>query len=185
MSTETERRPVVGYEGLYEVSSDGEVFRVASASGTQVGRKLKPSINSCGYLFVSLHRNGVRKQLLVHRIVVQAFKSNPNNLPQVNHINGIKIDNREENLEWCDCSYNQLHSYHMLGRVGNRNGKPKPEGAGVPKRPVRGTNMKTGEVVEMESTCSAGRFVHGCQGYISKTCQGKYKQAYGWQWEYI
>jgi hypothetical protein len=84
-----ERRPVVGYEGLYEVSRDGEVFRVAKCSNTWAGRKLKPVLGNHGYLYVNLYRDGVRKAHTVHRIVAQAFLANPDNLPQVNHINGI------------------------------------------------------------------------------------------------
>jgi hypothetical protein len=185
MSTEAERRPIVGYEELYEVSRDGHVFRVRGGPGARAGRKLKPQLDRHGYLRVALCRNGVRQSHSVHRIVAKAFLSNPNNLPEVNHINGIKTDNREENLEHCDCSYNHLHAYRVLGRVAYRKGKPKPKGAGTPNRPVRGTNVKTGEVVEIESACAAARFVNGSQSNICKACQGKHKTAYGWRWEYI
>ena len=187
MSTETERRPVVGYEGIYEVSRNGEVFRVAGAMGAVVGRKLKPTPNQDGYLHVDLYRNNVRQTHKVHRIVAEAFKPNPDNLPQVNHINGIKTDNRADNLEWCDARHQQLHSYRVLGRKPPcaMKGKPRPEGAGRPKRPVRGTNITTGEVVEMESASAAARFVNGHPQNIYAACQGKLKQAYGYRWEYI
>lgn len=181
-----ERRPVVGYEGLYEVSSDGHVFRVAGGMGAVAGRKLKLQLDKDGYLHVNLCRDGVRKQHTVHRIVAQAFHPNPDNLPQVNHLNGIKTDNRAENLEWADRSRQQLHSYHVLGRKPSYSmkDKPRPEGSGRPNRPVRSTNLKTGEVVEMESASAAARFVNGASTNICKACQGKLKQAYGWRWEY-
>jgi hypothetical protein len=185
MSTETERRPVVGYEGIYEVSRNGEVFRVAGAMGAVVGRKLKPTPNQDGYLHVDLYRNNVRQTHTVHRIVAQAFHPNPDNLPRVNHINGIRTDNHADNLEWCDAHHDLLHSYRVLGRVAYWKGKPRPEGFGVSKRPVRGTNIKTGEVVEMESTHAAARFVNGSQSNICSACQGKYKHAYGWRWRYV
>jgi hypothetical protein len=187
MSPEIERRPVVGYEGIYEVSSDGEVFRVGGGMGAVAGRKLNPILGSHGYLYVHLYRDGVQKTHKVHRIVAKAFHHNPDNLPIVNHINGIRTDNRAENLEWCDKSHDVLHAYRVLGRKPSygRKGKPRPEGAGSPKRPVRGTNITTGEVVDIESTHAAARFVNGSQGNIGKTCQGKYKHAYGWRWEYI
>jgi hypothetical protein len=189
MNTENtiERRPVVGYEGLYEVSRDGEVFRVFGGKNTWVGRKLKQLLNNRGYLYLTLYSNGVKKQHLVHRLVVSAFVPNPHNLPQTNHINGIKSDNCADNLEPCDSSHNQRHAYRVLGKKNARamQGKPRPEGAGKPKRPVRGTNLKTGEVVEMASTKDAARFVNGSHGHIGKSCQGKYKHAYGWRWEYI
>lgn len=184
MSELAERRPVVGYEGIYEVSRDGEVFRVAKCSNTWAGRKLKPKPDKDGYLQVVLSHNNVQKTYFVHRIVAEAFLANPDKLPQVNHLNGIKTDNRADNLEWCDNSCQQLHAIHVLGRVPGRKGKPKPEGSGRPKRPVRGTNIKTGEIVAMESISSAARFANGSNGDICNACQGKHKTAYGYRWEY-
>jgi hypothetical protein len=191
MSESAERRPVVGYEGIYEVSSEGDVFSVIDRKGSWAGRKLKPGRCGSGYLQVNLCRDGVVKKHAVHRIVDQAFHPNPDNLPQTNHINGIKTDNRADNLEPSNPSLNGLHSYRVLGRVngmkgkvGPWKGKPRAEGSGAPKRPVRGTNIKTGEVIEMESITSAARFVNGSNGYICEACQGKLKHAYGWRWEY-
>jgi hypothetical protein len=181
---QAERRPVVDYEGLYEVSSDGEVFRVASGQGAVANRKLKPGLHKEGYLYVRLSSNGVVTYHLVHRLVAQAFLPNPDNLPQTNHINGIKTDNRANNLEPSNHSLNALHSYRVLGRVHGMKGKRNPN-AGTPKRPVRGTNIKTGEIVEIESTYAAARYVNGDQGNICKACQGNRKQAYGWRWEYV
>jgi hypothetical protein len=63
-------------------------------------------------------------------------------------------------------------------------GKRNPN-AGIAKRPVRGTNIKTGEVVEMESIHAAGRFVNVGATHICSACRGKQKTSYGWRWEYI
>lgn len=179
-----ERRPVVGYEGLYEVSSDGEVFRLSGSERCLVERKLKPTLDTHGYLIVSLWRNGVGEKHTVHRIVLQAFKPNPANLPIINHINGIKIDNRADNIEWCDKRHDVLHSYRILGRKPPMQGKRNPN-AGSPKKPVSGLNIKTMEVVEMESLAAAARFVNGHYQAIRQACQGKIKHAYGWRWAYI
>ena len=184
-SSDAERRPVVGYEGLYEVSSDGNVFRVASGKGARAGRKLKPWINQVGYLTVVLYCNGVKKQHAVHRIVNQAFNLNPYNLPDTNHINGIKTDNHADNLEPSNHSLNGLHAYRILGFVNPMKGKSNPNG-GRPKRPVRGTHIKSGEIVEMESLAAAARFLNCRDSYIWNACQqGKQKTAYGCRWEYV
>ncbi len=73
------------------------------------------------YLSVRLLSNGVEQDYSVHRLVALAFIPNPRNLPFVNHINGIRDDNRVENLEWCDASYNIWHSYNILGNTNGTN----------------------------------------------------------------
>lgn len=102
-----EWRPVVGFEGLYEVSNWG---RIKSLPKT-VTRKgicynlnekiLKPQPSGNGYLKIFLHNNKYKKQFFVHRIVSEAFIPNPGNKPFIDHINTIRDDNRIENLRWC------------------------------------------------------------------------------------
>ena len=100
--------PVVGYP-LYEVSSSGRV------RNTSTQHVLQPAPNSKGYLCVLLYRGSKRdrRSFLVHRLVAQAFLSNASNLPQVNHLNGQKRDNRVLNLEWCTQSQNMRHACAM------------------------------------------------------------------------
>ena len=69
---------------------------------------MSQSIKKNWYSNINLH--SPNKYLLVHRLVAQAFIPNPENKPQINHINGIKDDNNVENLEWCNNSENQIHS---------------------------------------------------------------------------
>lgn len=106
-----EWRPVIGYEGLYEVSSLGRVRsldKYVKGKGYRLhkGKVLSPTKNKNGYLKVNLHCNGKRKTITVHRLVAQAFIPNPDNLPQVNHRDEDKTNNRVENLEMCDVKYN-------------------------------------------------------------------------------
>lgn len=90
---------VVGYEGLYQISSLGRVRRVG-------GKILKSTRFSKGYFHVNLCCNGKYKSKQIHRLVAQAFIPNPNNLPIVNHKDENPSNNTVENLEWCTVSYN-------------------------------------------------------------------------------
>lgn len=103
-NTQVEYKPVVGFEG-YIVSSEGEVFSL------KLGTKTKRKATNCskGYARMDLYGNGKRSSLKVHRIVAQAFLPNPENKPQVNHINSVRDDNRLENLEWVTASENTIH----------------------------------------------------------------------------
>lgn len=76
----------------------------------KMGRILKPSLTHTGYLHVNLYKDGKRITRNVHRLMAETFIPNPDNLPQVNHINGDKTDNRVENLEWCTAQHNISHA---------------------------------------------------------------------------
>lgn len=94
-------KDVIGFENKYEVSNLGNVRNYNTK------RKLSTrKTNGNGYIVCRL----LGKNQYFHRLVAKAFLNNPDNLPEVNHINGVKSDNRVENLEWCDSKQNQIHA---------------------------------------------------------------------------
>jgi len=98
-------KDVLGYEGIYKVSSIGRI------KSLKFGKEkiLKPVLNSKKYPMVNLLKDNPRKNFLIHRLLGVAFIPNPENKCDINHINGIKNDNRIENLEWCTRSENLYH----------------------------------------------------------------------------
>ncbi len=105
-----------GFEGLYEVSSEGRVRRSAPGVKTYPGKVLKPINHPHGYLLATLVRDGKVYRRMIHRLMMQSFCDMPDNL-FTNHLNGIKADNRLENLEPTNHSANGLHAYRALGRA--------------------------------------------------------------------
>ena len=99
-----EWKVIEGYEGLYEVSYDGEVY------SHHTGKDLKPGRASSGYMTVSLNKNGKPKSHTVHRLVAKAFIPNPENKTDVDHINRNRTDNRVENLIWASRSDNNVNT---------------------------------------------------------------------------
>lgn len=106
---------VKGYEGLYSVTPSGRIWSHANN-----GKWLTPSMNSRGYLCIGLRSGGKRKTFRLHRLIAEAFIPNPDGKPQVNHINGNKLDNSASNLEWSTASDNLQHAYDCGLKVAKR-----------------------------------------------------------------
>ena len=98
-------KPVKGYDDLYEVSNLSKIKQL------ETGRILKQSTHVAGYKVATLRNNKGRKIFYVHRIIAEAFIPNPYNKPQVNHKNGMKFDNRLDNLEWVTHKENLIHCH--------------------------------------------------------------------------
>ena len=168
-----EWRDVVGYEGLYQVSSEG---RIKSLKWNKE-RILKPITDHYGYQGVNLYAGGKRKMHKVHRLVCQSFHDNPDNKPQVNHINEIKTDNRASNLEWATAMENS--------NFGTRNERIGKKLAITKSKPV-GQYTRDGELIKIwPSTIEAKRQAGFSQGNINQVVNGNRKTAHGFTWKYV
>lgn len=122
-------KSVKGFEGFYEASNLGRVKSIKRTSIDSIGRKrifrerILKQFSRQGYLRVSIYSNTIFKSARVSRIVAEAFILNPENKPQINHINGIKIDNSIENLEWATAKENVNHAYKTGLKIGRRGEK--------------------------------------------------------------
>ena len=147
-------KDIDGYEGLYAITSCGKVWSYRTK------KFLKPWFNGCGYLYVGLHKDGKTKKLRVHKLVAEAYIPNPNNLEDVDHIDGNKEHNYINNLQW------MTHADNV------RKGCNKPVKC-----------IETGEV--FESAKIAAKEMGLDKDGISRTCRGKYKTTGGYHFEFI
>ena len=122
---------------------------------------------------VELWKNNKREVPFIHRLVAKAFIPNPQNKPQVNHIDGDRRNNHVDNLEWCTNGENVKHAY-AHGLI-----------VSVNKKAVRGINVVTGEVVEFESAYEASRKLKGNPDAIRSALKGRSATSSGYYWEYI
>lgn len=127
-------KDVVGYEGLYQISSFGNVKSLGKTIDKgKFGKvffpeKLLSVFIDNQYFYIGLHKNKKQKKISIHRILAIAFIPNPENKPFINHKNGIKTDNRIENLEWVTPKENSEHASinNLVARnFGEKNGKHK------------------------------------------------------------
>jgi hypothetical protein len=183
-------KPVVGFEGSYEVSSTGEIRSIdrdieqMSSLGRLYkqrykGKMLEQRLDRCGYLVVQLGG----KSRKVHRIVAQAFHEKIDAYNQVNHKNGTKTDNSASNLEWCNCSENHIHKFRVLGYKSpafGKTGRKNPN-----SKPCVAISLKDGTFHNFECTVEAVKrgFGLNTQG-VGQACLGRYKQHNGYIWSY-
>ena len=167
---------IKNYEGLYQVSNWGRVKSLYDGRHKKFREKiLRPCKNSYGYLRVCFRQNCKSKWYSVHRLVLMTF--NPidgmENL-EVNHINEFKDDNRLENLEWCNSSYNNTYN-DKHKKVGEKESIP-----------IVQIDLATNKVVNVwKSSMAAEREGGFHRGAINECCRGKRKTHKGYKWQYL
>lgn len=146
---------------------------------------LKPGKYRGGYLQVILRNGGKTYAKKVHRLVAEAHIPNIDNKPCVDHINGVRTDNRVENLRWCTHQENMSFPLVRKNMSEAKKGHPKYEGAGKQPRAVI-QFTKDGEfVAKYESLNEAARRTCINCGSISMACNRHYKSAGGYKWAYL
>lgn len=162
MIPEGNYKPIEGYEDYYLIYDDGRVWSIRSQ------RFLKPAKNSKGYLRVHLCVHNTHKIVTIHRLVAKAFIPNPNNFPQINHIDENKTNNNVANLEWCTTEYNINY--------GNRS-KRMAETRSKPVICIE-TNITYPSIIEAERQTGINN------ANINRCCRGKLHTAGGYHWKY-
>jgi hypothetical protein len=174
-SDNTERRDVIldGIKTDYLVNAKGQVYSKIS------NKILKASKCNTGYLSIGIHYLGkCYKSVKIHRLVAETFIPNPENKPQINHIDGNKQNNRIDNLEWCTNSENQIHAC-KLGLKASVKGNKNPNCKKINQYDLDGNFIK-----QWNSFYDIKKYLNIDRTLIWKCCIGKFKQIHGYVWEY-
>lgn len=178
-------KPIVGYEGIYEISDMGDVKRLAHITIDSLGRRIahkdriiRPRISRrTGYPTISLYKDGRAKSFTIHSLIAKAFIPNPLNLPCVNHIDEDRSNSVLSNLEWCDYSYNNTYGKAREKRLNtyrlNSCGK---------HRPIYKFSLD-GHLLDV-FTCGVNQLERELGYHISDCLAGKCKTSHGFVFSY-
>ena len=183
-------KDIKGYEGYYQISNRGRVKSLARKVKYQnTTRELKEKIKSTfissnGYERVELSKDNSNKKYNIHRLVADAFIPKIENKEFVNHINGIKTDNRVENLEWCSQSENELHAYRTgLAKNSEKQRKAVSEYAKENRvKPIIQLGIDGSFIKEWKSAVKASEILKIGNKTISNCVTGRSKTAGGYKW---
>ena len=174
-------KDIEGYEGRYQVSNLGRVRSLDRMTECNNGRKffvagrvMKMWQRKDGYMSVVFWTNNKPYTFLIHRLVAEAFISNPDNLPMINHKDEDKTNNHVDNLEWCTNQYNLTYKNVQYRSKATR------------RKAVIQMTLDDKFVAEYESTHDAARKTGFHQGNIAGACRGQRNllNVYGFHWKY-
>lgn len=171
-------KDVSGFEGIYQVSNDGQIKSISrnifngKAFYISKERILLQRYNKKGYKVVDLSKNNKHSYHLVHRLVAKAFIPNIKNNPQINHKDGDKTNNNFLNLEWCTNSENQKHAYKLELKITAKN-------AGRKRKKVQLFDNYNNLIKEFESIAETTRWLKCASNNVKLCCDGKRKKVKG------
>lgn len=169
-------KDINGYEGFYQVSNLGRIKSLSRKVWTgkylkNIEEKIKSNAYCKGYDCIHLYKNGEYKQFRINRLVAETFIPNPNNLPEVNHKDEDKINNKVDNLEWCTSKYN--------ANYGTRNVRV----AEKTRKKIIGVNLKDGSQLELSHSEVAKEYGLNPSA-IRNNLIGLSKSSGGFRWQY-
>ena len=164
-----EWKDIKGYEGLYQVSNEGRVKRLAGSPKCKVDRILKNSVSSNGYLFITLYKNGESKIYRIHRLVMENFSPLENMKElEVNHLDEDITNNNLNNLQWCTRKENINYGNRAKKYIQNR-----------------GHKVRCVETQKIYNSLREAERETGCpHTHISDCVRGKAETCGGYHWEY-
>lgn len=159
----------------------GRIKSLPKKNGMKIQSEIirKTQMGTNNYPIIVLNKNWKHHTFSIHRLVAKAFIPNPHGLEQVNHKNGIKTDNRVENLEWCTRSYNQKHAYKigLMNPIILKNLKQK-------RRIVQQYSKNGNLIATYKSIQEASKTTKINSSSISKCCNNKVKSAGKFIWKF-
>lgn len=166
-------KDIPNFEGLYQVSNLGKVksFRRSPKFGCQPEYILNPSTSENGYANVTLYDGKSRHKFLVHRLVANSFIPNPDNLPQINHKDENRLNNRVDNLEWCTAEYNNAYGTAKFRMIDTKS------------RPIEQLTVDGQVLAVYRSTRIASELLGINRGTL-KSAISKQSQCNGYYWRY-